>query len=61
MSMFCFQCQETFKNEGCTVRGVCGKTDDVSNLQDTLIFALKGMANYTAQLRKVKEISNEVN
>lgn len=61
MSMFCFQCQETFKNEGCTVRGVCGKTDNVSNLQDTLIFALKGLVNYTAQLRKVKEISKEVN
>ena len=61
MSMFCFQCQETFKNEGCTVRGVCGKTDDVSNLQDTLIFSLKGLVNYTSQLRKVKEISKEVN
>lgn len=61
MSMFCFQCQETFKNQGCTVRGVCGKTDDVSNLQDTLIFALKGMINYSAQLRKVKKVSDEIN
>ena len=60
MSMFCFQCQETFKNHGCTVRGVCGKTDDVSNLQDALIFALKGMANYSSQLRKVKKVSGEI-
>ena len=37
MSMFCFQCQETAKNEGCTVKGVCGKTDEVSNLQDVLV------------------------
>ena len=60
MSMFCFQCQETFKNHGCTVRGVCGKTDDVANLQDALIFALKGMANYSSQLRKVKKVSSEI-
>ena len=32
--MFCYQCQETSKNEGCTVKGVCGKTADVANMQD---------------------------
>ena len=51
MSMFCFQCQETAKNEGCTVKGVCGKTDEVSNLQDVLVFAAKGVAVYSSQLR----------
>lgn len=51
MSMFCFQCQETAKNEGCTVKGVCGKTDEVSNLQDILVFAAKGVAAYSSQLR----------
>ena len=51
MSMFCFQCQETAKNEGCTVKGVCGKTDKVSNLQDVLVFAAKGVAAYSSQLR----------
>ena len=51
MSMFCFQCQETAKNEGCTVKGVCGKTDEVSNLQDVLVFAAKGVATYSSQLR----------
>ena len=51
MSMFCFQCQETAKNEGCTVKGVCGKTDEVSNLQDILVFAAKGVAAYPSQLR----------
>ncbi|MEJ6952001.1 hydroxylamine reductase [Natronospora cellulosivora (SeqCode)] len=44
MSMFCYQCQEAAKGEGCTVRGVCGKTDDVANLQDLLIYVLKGIS-----------------
>ncbi|ENN95614.1 hybrid cluster protein [Methanocaldococcus villosus KIN24-T80] len=41
--MFCFQCQETAKNEGCTIRGVCGKDDKVANLQDLLIYLIKGL------------------
>jgi len=44
MSMFCYQCQETVKNEGCEVMGVCGKKDYVANLQDLLIYAIKGIA-----------------
>uniref|UniRef100_UPI00101CF639 hydroxylamine reductase n=1 Tax=Anaerophilus nitritogenes TaxID=2498136 RepID=UPI00101CF639 len=44
MSMFCYQCQETARGTGCTVRGVCGKTDKVSNLQDLMIYTLKGIA-----------------
>ncbi len=45
MSMFCYQCQETAKNTGCTVRGVCGKTEEVAKLQDLLIYTLKGIAD----------------
>lgn len=41
--MFCFQCQETAKNQGCTIKGVCGKENDTANLQDLLIFNLKGI------------------
>ncbi len=44
MSMFCFQCQETARNQGCTVAGVCGKKEDVSNLQDLLVFIMRGIA-----------------
>ncbi len=44
MSMFCYQCQETAKNTGCTVRGVCGKTEEVAQLQDLLIYTLKGIS-----------------
>ena len=61
MSMFCFQCQETAKNEGCTVRGVCGKIDVVSNLQDVLVFVVKSVANYSNQLRKIGNTDEKVN
>lgn len=44
MSMFCYQCQETAKNTGCTVRGVCGKNEEVAKLQDLLIYTLKGIS-----------------
>jgi hydroxylamine reductase len=59
--MFCFQCQETAKNEGCTVRGVCGKIDVVSNLQDVLVFVVKSVANYSNQLRKLGNTDEKVN
>ncbi|KGL52736.1 hydroxylamine reductase [Porphyromonas canoris] len=55
MSMFCFQCQETAQNRGCTVRGVCGKTPDVANLQDLLIFLLKGISVLASALREKGE------
>ena len=43
MGMFCYQCQETVGGRGCTVRGVCGKTEDVSALQDLILYILKGV------------------
>ncbi|MCK4967142.1 hydroxylamine reductase, partial [bacterium] len=42
--MFCYQCQETAKNTGCTIKGVCGKNENTSNLQDLLIYVLKGIS-----------------
>lgn len=45
MSMFCYQCQETAKNTGCTIKGVCGKNEEVANLQDLLIYTLKGISH----------------
>ncbi|MDA3809401.1 MAG: hydroxylamine reductase [Spirochaetaceae bacterium] len=44
MSMFCYQCQEAAKGTGCTIAGVCGKNEEVSNLQDLLIYSAKGIA-----------------
>jgi hydroxylamine reductase (hybrid-cluster protein) len=40
--MFCYQCQEAAKNEGCTVKGMCGKPEETACLQDLLIYALRG-------------------
>lgn len=42
--MFCFQCQEAAKNQGCTIKGMCGKENTTANLQDLLIYNLKGIA-----------------
>jgi hydroxylamine reductase len=49
--MFCYQCQETLRNTGCTVRGVCGKTDTVAAIQDVLVHMLKGIAFYGVKAR----------
>lgn len=52
MSMFCNQCQETAKNTACTIKGVCGKTEETANLQDLLLFASQGLAYLTVEARK---------
>jgi hydroxylamine reductase len=51
--MFCFQCEQTAKGEGCTKIGVCGKQPDVAALQDLLIYAVKGLAQVAIEGRKV--------
>ena len=42
--MFCYQCEQTANGKGCTKLGVCGKTAEVANLQDLLIFQIKGIS-----------------
>ena len=44
MSMYCYQCQEAAGGKACTLKGVCGKTPEVAQLQDLLVYALKGIA-----------------
>ena len=44
--MFCYQCEQTANQKGCTKLGVCGKTPEVANLQDLLIFQIKGISCY---------------
>ncbi|WP_368235233.1 hydroxylamine reductase [Clostridium perfringens] len=61
MSMFCFQCQETAGCKGCTVRGVCGKTEDVAKIQDLLIFITKGLATVANEGRKVGIVDKKIN
>lgn len=48
--MFCYQCEQTANGKGCTKLGVCGKTPEVANLQDLLVFQLKGISCYAKAL-----------
>lgn len=51
--MFCYQCEQTAKGTGCTIKGVCGKDEDIASLQDSLIFSLKGIAAYAYHAREL--------
>ena len=59
--MFCFQCEQTSKGEGCTKIGVCGKQPDVAALQDLLIYAVKGLSQVAVEARKVGINDNKLN
>ncbi|MBC2850988.1 hydroxylamine reductase [Cetobacterium sp. 8H] len=65
MPMFCFQCQETAGNKGCSVIGVCGKKATTSNLQDLLIYTAKGISIYRENLsledrKENKKLNSEI-
>ncbi len=59
--MFCFQCEQTAKGEGCTRIGVCGKTADVAVLQDLLIYAVKGLSQVAVAARAAGVTDPETN
>ncbi|WP_320121576.1 hydroxylamine reductase [uncultured Sphaerochaeta sp.] len=60
--MFCFQCQETARNFGCTQVGVCGKQPETANLQDLLIYVTKGLSQVATRLRaENKSVSKDIN
>ena len=60
--MFCYQCQETAGNKGCTVSGMCGKVPEVANMQDLLIYVTKGLSAVTTKLREKKiAVDDDVN
>jgi hydroxylamine reductase len=52
--MFCFQCQETARNQGCAIKGVCGKPEETSGLQDLLIEVCKGISFFGRHLGKIE-------
>ncbi|OPY21348.1 MAG: hybrid cluster protein [Methanomethylovorans sp. PtaU1.Bin093] len=52
--MFCYQCEETLNGTGCTKNGVCGKKEDVADLQDDLLYVLKSIAFYNSKARANK-------
>jgi len=60
-NMFCYQCEQTAGGTGCTKVGVCGKDPDIQSLQDTLIFALKGIAAYAYHAGQLGQKDEQVN
>lgn len=61
MNMFCFQCQETAKCTGCTTIGVCGKKPEVANMQDLLVYVIKGISAYSTRARELGIENEKVN
>ncbi|MDO5689011.1 MAG: hydroxylamine reductase [Tissierellia bacterium] len=60
--MFCFQCQETVKNQGCTIVGVCGKKPEIARAQDLLVYVTKGLADVLTHARaEGKPVTKEQN
>ncbi|MBM3313516.1 hydroxylamine reductase [candidate division WOR-3 bacterium] len=59
--MFCYQCEQTAKGAGCTVQGVCGKDETCATLQDLLLYAVKGIAQYAHRARALGATLPEVN
>ena len=57
--MYCFQCQETAKNQGCTIRGVCGKAEETADLQDLLIYVCKGISLFGEKLKQKGVVDRE--
>lgn len=61
-NMFCFQCQETAKGTGCTVKGVCGKMSSTSAMMDMLLFSVRGIAIVANTLRNGhRKIDEKIN
>ncbi|MBU3201525.1 hydroxylamine reductase [Clostridium estertheticum] len=60
MSMFCYQCQEAANCTGCTVKGVCGKTENLAKAQDLLIYISKGISIYSVRARENGIVNKKV-
>jgi len=60
LKMFCYQCSQTARGTGCTVKGVCGKEATVARLQDNLLLATKGMAAYLYHARELGYTDPEI-
>ena len=60
MSMYCDQCEQTFRGVACTEVGVCGKNEDMESLQKILLYGLKGMAAYAHHARRLGKVDEEV-
>jgi len=58
--MFCYQCEQTAKGTGCTAFGVCGKDPETAALQDLLVWAAKGIAQYGFRARELGASDREI-
>jgi hydroxylamine reductase len=61
LNMFCYQCEQTAKGEGCMKAGVCGKDADVAALQDVLVYALKGLSAVAVDARGAGIVDHDIN
>ncbi len=59
--MFCYQCEQTAKGTGCTIAGVCGKTADVANLQDLLVYKLRELSQLVIKADKAGFKDEKIN
>lgn len=60
MSMFCYQCQEAAKGTGCNIAGMCGKKEETANLQDLLVFTLRGLAVVAEEAKAKGTLDNSI-
>lgn len=60
MSMFCYQCEQTARNQGCTAYGVCGKDPETAALHDLLVHITKGIGQYAHFARRLGVIDQEI-
>src|SRR5512141_3217512 len=58
--MFCYQCSQTARGTGCTLKGVCGKEPIVARLQDNLLFAINGISAYLYHARELGYTDPEI-
>jgi hydroxylamine reductase len=58
--MFCYQCEQTSKGEGCQIQGVCGKDETTATLQDLLLYAVKGISMYAHRARQLGAADAEI-
>ncbi|MCX8153488.1 MAG: hydroxylamine reductase [Candidatus Bathyarchaeota archaeon] len=58
--MFCYQCEQTAKGQGCTIIGVCGKTPEVAALQDLLVYLLRGLSKLVIEAKRAGIRTEEI-
>ncbi|MHA1848457.1 MAG: hydroxylamine reductase [Promethearchaeota archaeon] len=61
MDMFCYQCQETSKNQGCTIRGICGKAPQTNNIQQAALYLVRGISFWSTKARQLGITDGDVN